>query len=170
MTKKKRRSKNRRNFVAIPFTENLPLLTLADATVLVKETVAAFGEDLFIISVDALFTLRDLTTGEIPITVGFSHGDLSPTEVAEALTAELTDPDDIIAKERARRPVRKVASFAGLASSLIINDGNKIRQKIIFSVGDGHTFDFFAFNRSGALLTTGAVLQLDGTIYGRWQR
>ncbi len=168
MTKK--RSKNRRNFVAIPFVADVSLGALANAGVISIATLdAQFGEDIFIISVDCLFTIRGLTGTEVPIVVGFAHSDLTVGEIVEALGAELTDPDDIIQKERARRPVRRVGSISNVDPSNLM-DGKLIRQKIKFMVGDGHNLDFFAQNRSGAVLTTGATLTCDGTIYGRWQR
>ncbi len=170
-TSRRRRSGGRRkNFIAIPFTTGLALSTLADGVVL-QAAVVSPGEDLFIISVDASWVLRDLTAGEGPIRVGFSHGDLTVSEVKEALEAEVSDPDDIIARERARRPVRQVGMFHGLAADDSLNNGVNIRTKVKFSVGDGHTFDLFAQNRSGvANLATGANLICDGVIYGRWQR
>ncbi len=132
--------------------------------------MAVFGEDIFVISVDSTWNIRTLTAGEVPIVVGFAHSDLTVTEIAEALQAELTDPDDIIAKERSRRPVRTVGSFGENAVDMSLNDGKMLRQKIKFSVGDGHSLDLFAFNRSGGSLTTGALIELTGVLYGRWQR
>ncbi len=169
MTKKKSK-KNRRNFVAIPFTGALALSTLADETVSKVALTAAFGEDIYIISVDITPSIRGHTAQEVPIFIGLNHGDLSVGEILEAINAELTDPDDIIAKERARRPVRKIGGFSGSLAEPIINDGKKIRQKVGFSVGDGHTLDLWAKNQSGAALTTGGIIEFDGVIYGRWQR
>ncbi len=167
---KKKRGKNRRGFVAIPFTAQITLSTLASVTAILTTTVAELAEDLFIISIDALWSLRDLTPGEGPIEVGFSHDDLSTSEVQEALNAELVDPDDIITRERARRPVRRVGMFSGLAESEVLNDGRVLRSRIKFMIGDGHTMNVYALNRSGATLTTGAIVHINGTIFGRWQR
>ncbi len=171
--RRRRKSKNRSGFVAIPFSGSLALSTLGNGAALSANLLGAvFGEDIFIISVDIMFSMDTLTSGEVPIIVGLSHSDLSDTEIVEALVAELTDPDDIIAKERARRPVRKVGAFVveNSAGDIALNDGKPIRQKVKFSVGDGHNLDMFAFNNSGATLTTGAIVSFDGTIYGRWQR
>ncbi len=173
MTRKKnnrRNAKNRRNFVAIPFTAQITLSTLASVTAILTTTIATLAEDLFIISVDALWSLRDLTPGEGPIEVGFAHDDLTVAEVQEALNAELVDPDDIITRERARRPVRRVGIFSGLGESETLNDGRVLRQAIKFMIGDGHTLNCYALNRSGATLTTGAIVHINGTIFGRWQR
>ncbi len=166
----RRRAKRSRNFVAIPFDQEILLGTLADQTVVKSTTTPVLGEDLYIISVDGTWTLKGATATEGAIAVGLAHGDLSVAEILEALTAELTDPDDIIQKERARRPVRKVGAFPVLSSNEALKHGDEIRTKVKFSVGDGHTLDMYAFNKSGATLTTGAAVQCSGVIYGRWQR
>ncbi len=166
------RKRNRsRNFVAIPFENEIPLGTLLDQTVVKATTTPNLGEDLYVLSVDGAWTLKGSTEGESALAVGYAHDDLNVTEILEALTAELTDPDDIIAKERARRPVRKVGAFVNsVDSSKVLNNGVNIRTKIRISIGDGHALAFYAFNKSGATLTTGAIIQLSGVIYGRWQR
>ena len=163
------RRKNRKDFVAIPFTDNLILSTLANSTVFNK-ALLTFGEDIFLLSVDATWVLREGTAGEGPITFGFAHGDLTVTEVKEALEAELTDPDDIIQKEKARRPVRRSGTFHGLSTEEAAFQGDIKRSTVKFSVGDGHSLNAWAMNRSGAALTGGQIVAVDGVIYGRWQR
>ncbi len=170
MSKKKRNnSKNRRNFVAIPFSSILNLGTLADNIVVIDGLTSVFVEDIFIISIDALWSIRALAVGEVPLIFGFTHDDLTVTEIAENLAAELVDPDDIITRERARRPVRKVGQFtkAGSAEESI-NNGNILRTRIKMKLGDGHTLAAFVQNKSGTTLTTGAIVEIIGTIYGRW--
>ncbi len=129
-----------------------------------------FGEDIFVISIDGQWAMLDHTGGEGPIEVGFSHGDLSTTEIAECLVAELTDPDDIIQKERSRRPVRRAGTFHGLQAVETLNDGKPIRTQMKISIGNGHDVGIWAANRDAATLTTGTVIVCDGTLYGRWQR
>ncbi len=167
-----KRGRNRRGFVAIPFSGSISLSTLTNGTVVESDLFSAtLGEDLYCISIDGLWSIRDLTPGEVPIHVGYSHDDLAVGEIAEALDAELTDPDDIIARERARRPVRACGVFArGVVADMEINDGKMLRTPLRFSAGDGHNVAMWARNRSGATLTTGAVVTCDGVLYGRWQR
>ncbi len=166
---KRRGSRRQRGFVAIPFSAALTLSTLGDDTVLAGSPIT-FGEDIYVMSVDATVALRGNTAGEVPIEFGYHHGDLSVAEIAEALDAELTDPDDIIARERARRPVRRAGVFALSSSNQVWNNGLQTRTKLRYSVGDGHTFGLWAANRSGGALTTGSIIEFNGTIYGRWQR
>ncbi len=167
----RRRRKRSKDFVAIPFEAEIALLALADNVVLKGDIFSAvLGEDLYVISIDGTWTTKGHTALEGPISVGFAHDDLSVGEIAEATQAELTDPDDIIQKERARRPVRKVGAFVGFSSNEVLNNGVPIRQKMKISVGDGHNVSMWAENRSGAPLTTGTLVQCTGTLYGRWQR
>ncbi len=149
----------------------MPLATLADNTVLAQNCLGAnFGEDIYLLSVDAVATLMEQTVNEGPTTYGFSHSDLSVTEIQENLEAELTDPDDIIARERSRRPVRTSGVFPGIADSETVNQGNPKRTKLRFSVGDGHNLNVWVWNNGGGPKTGGSDLQVNGVIYGRWQR
>ena len=134
--------------------------------------IQSLGEDLFCISVDTTLSLRGIAAGEGPLTVGVAHGDLSIAEIVEALDANLTSPDDIIARERSRRPVRRIGIFAAqeTGESQILNGGIVLRTKLRFSVGNGHDVSFWIRNQSGAALTTGGFLETHGTLFGRWQR
>ncbi len=170
-TKRRRRSTRRKGFVAIPFTAQMSLATLADAIVIAQNLLSAtFGEDIFIISIDWIASIRNLTGGEVPLSLGLAHSDLSVTELAEGLDAEVTDPDDIIAKERARRPVRRLGVFSGNVGDITLNDGRVTRTKVLLQVGDGHSLNVWIRNQSGSTLTTGAELEIGGTIFGRWMR
>ncbi len=171
MPAKRGRKRTRRNFTALPFQSQLSLSTLADNTILIDDLFgSALLEDLSIISVDAFFALRTGTAGEGPIVVGYAHGDLTATEIKEKLTANLFDPDDIIAKERSRRPVRDAGIFPVLSLPEVLNNGNPLRTPIRFLVGSGKSFNIWVWNQSGGNLTTGMILETQGKVYGRWIR
>ncbi len=163
------RRRKRRSLFWIPFETSLSLGTLLNDIVLAAG-ILTFGEDFFVVSVRAAWSWRGATAGEGPIVVGYAHGDLTVTEIAEAIAAEVTDPDDIIAKERARRPVRLVGQMATIDAEGSLADGEVRSRAIRFSVGDGHALNIWAQNQSGATLTTGNNLQITGHILGRWQR
>ena len=165
----RRRGKNRRGFVAIPFFTELPLSTLADNTV-ITASILTFSEDIFIISADVQANLNAAPGGQGPLMVGLAHGDLTIAEINEALDAEVTDPDDIIAKERARRPVRRVGVFPALSSDEVLAQGQSQRIVMRFSVGNDHALNMFCVNRSGGPLTGAAIVTFVGTLFGRWQR
>ena len=156
--------------MVIPYSIEKALAGLNDETS-VLQTLITCGEDLFVISIDGMWTLREATAREGPIEVGFCHGDLSATEVTESLNAEQQDPDDIIQNERARRPVRRAGQFRVFdTEEMLPTHGDMLRTGCKFSVGDGHTVNCFIANRSGGSLTTGAIVEVNGNIYGRWQR
>ncbi len=172
--------RRRGGFVAIPIAGSVALGTLGDNAVITVGSSGSYGEDLFIISVDLSASIRGLTAGEgDPMTLTISHSDYSDAEVQEALDVTLVDPDDKIEQERARRLVRKVGVFQQegqmddtfTALRALGRNGNPVmRQKCRFSIGDGFTLDIGVWNRSGGALQTGAQLEFDGTVYGRWQR
>lgn len=162
--------KNRKGFVAIPFSIQLALGTLANETVLMSSILSSLAEDLYVISIDVWTAIRALTAGEGPIFCGICHGDYSVTEVKECLEANVVNPDDKIAVEHSRRQVRKYGVFHGLNTEEVLNDGKSQRVKVRFTVGSGQNFSFWAYNNSGAALTTGAQVEIMGTIYGKWLR
>ncbi len=168
MTNKSRGRKNRKGFQAIPFDFSLSLSTLASDIVITSPVTANFTKDLFGISIDAQISLQGSATAERPISVGFAHGDLSVTEIKEALNAELNDPSNIVAREHARRPVRRTGTFADSEIDEVLNRGVKIRTPLRFTMHQGHGLNGFVHNRSGATLTTGAVVKFYGTLFGRW--
>ncbi len=165
------RRRRSRNSVAIPFLASLTLGTLTNGSVVAVDTLGAnLDEDLFAVSIDCQVGLHDLTPGEGPLEVGFAHSDLSVTEIAEALDASVLSPaGDTIARERARRPVRKMGNFSSVAESAVIGEGQPHRTTLKFLIGDGFSLDFWAINRSGGTLTTGAIMKISGTIFGNWR-
>lgn len=167
----KRRSKSRKGFVTIPFRAAISLGAL-DVAIVIKDDLFGnpFGEDIYVLSIDAVWTLEDHTARDASLTVGFCHDDLATAEVEECLTAELTDPDDIIQKERARRPVRMAGKFNGLLTEETLNDGKFIRTPMRMSIGNDHDIGVWAQNTSQTIWTSGSRLKIEGRVYGRWQR
>ncbi len=152
----------------------MSLATLADEIVLAGAIGLNFGEDIYCLSVDCAWSWDTLTPADTgPLVVGWAHGDLTVGEILEAITAELTDPDDIIARERSRRPVRTVGQLRsdGVATQVILpRSGEMSRTKLKFSIGDGHILNFWVMAHDPAGLTGGSLLRVHGVLYGRWQR
>ncbi len=166
---KRHNRRSRKGFVVIPFSANLGLSALSVNTV-ISGGLLTLGEDLFVISIDCEWSYSAHVVDQGPIQVGFAHGDLTDVEIAEAVDASQTDPDDIIANERGRRPVRKAGSMDGSFTSSQLADGRRVRTKMRLSVGDGHTIDFWARNGDTAAFTGNTTLTVNGDIYARWQR
>ncbi len=164
----------------IPFAGSFTLGTLGDNTVIKTNLTGTLGEDLFCISADVSASMRSLTAGEgDPMTLVMAHSDYTVAEILEALDVTMTDPDDKIEQERSRRLVRKVGVFQQegqmddtfTALRMLGPDGSPlVRQKLRFSVGDGNAMSIGVWNRSGGALQTGALVEFDGNLYGRWQR
>lgn len=165
----KRRSGTRnRNFITLPVQTEFSLGTLADNTVL-RANLTALAQDIYWISADLSISIRDLTPGEGLIGFGLCHNELSVTEILEALTALPISQSDIVALEQARRPVRKMGQFAGLAEAEVWNDGKRKRIRTGFMINEGIECGFYAENLSGASLTTGVTILIEGNIYAVWK-
>ena len=161
----------RKNFAPIPFSSANTLLTLASGATLKSNLLAgSFLEDIFVISIDCLWTIRGATTDQGPIVVGYAHGDLSNQEITDSLDANLLEPDNIIQRERSRRPVRRAGVFPLQNDDEVINNGVPLRTRCKFSVGSGHALVAWARNQGGGALSTGAVVESQGMLWGRWQR
>ncbi len=164
-----RRRRRRQKLVAIPFIARLTLVDLAASTVVkVSCLPSTFGEDFYCHQVTANYAMRDHSAGEGPLSFGYAHGDLGVAEILESITAEVSDPNDIIAAERARRPVRKTGNFPGRETEETFQNGMNVRTGLGFVVGNGFELDIWALNNSGVQFTTGTVIEIDGVIYGRW--
>jgi len=159
-----------RNFVVIPFASQVALGALAADIVVMNDLIGTLTTGLYIVSIDATWTLRNNTAQEGPVLVGFAHNDLSVTEIAENLAANVVDPSDIIAAERASRPVRKVGTFDGQLAFENLDEGKMMRRTIKFSTDIGHGPAVFAQNLDADTRTTGGTVEVRGNIYARWQR
>ncbi len=165
-----KRRRSNRNFVALPVNDGITLATLADNAVIKNTSPAILTEDLYMISTEIVVSLQGITVGEGAIIFGMADNDLTVAEIAENLTTDQLDPNDIIARERARRPVRVLGIFSAEVANRALNSGMPLKKRIKLTFGSAKGFCFFAFNRSGASLTTGAVISIDGVLYGRWLR
>ncbi len=171
------KSRKNRGFVAIPVQGSLPLLTLADQAVLTADLFsAALTEDLFVISSEITSQIRGVTAGEgDPSTLVLAHGDYTDAQIAEALTVKLLGPGNKIEQERSRRLVRKLGVFQGSNVNVetelkMIGKGGAPNPKtnVKFVIESAKTMKIGIQNRSGGAFTTGAILEFDGMIYGRW--
>ncbi len=174
----KARKRNSKNFAVIDVAGSLALSTLADNTISSQAlTSSTLTEDYYCISCDLAVSVRGLTGGEgHPMTVEVHHSDYSAAEVLEKLDGEFLGPGNKIEQERSRRLVRELTTLRpdgpGVSTVFLSgkndNGGPIIRRKIKFMIDAGRTLDIGIWNRSGAALTTGATLEWQGKLYGRW--
>ncbi len=164
--KKGRRTRRRAALVVLRYTFVLTLSTLANVTaVKVNVFTGNVTRDLFMQSIDCLWSMRDHTAGEGPIIVGFAHGDYTVTEIKECLEADTLSLADRIARERSTRWVRDGGIFDGLGGDTTLNDGRAKRTRLRFPIENGFNLAVWAYNQSGAALTTGATITGVGKAY-----
>ncbi len=144
--------------------------TLADATVL-RSGLTAINDDFWCQSADLSWTIRNLAEGDGPLLLGLAHGDLSITEIAEAITATPSGRGDIIEREQARRPVRRVGQiFPDSVGGVVqLNDGKPIRVPLKMYLEGGVELNAFVLNQKGSALVTGSEVRIYGVIYGEWR-
>ncbi len=162
--------KGRRQALAvINVNENVTLGTLASGVV-ISQATDQFEREFFAISCDLNWSMSGFTGAEGPLEVGVAHGDYTVTEIKENLDLTgMEDPSDKITQEQGRRLVRRSGKFRGQLSNEQINDGKPVRTRLRFMLaGSVATLQFFVHNLNASALTTGAIVQIDGKIYGRW--
>ncbi len=165
-----KKGKGRSRYQAIPFGSGLTLGTLGNGTVLTSQALdAAMAENYFCTSVDLQYSIFGATPTEGPIEVGINHDDYSVTEIAEALDAEVVDPGNKIAMERARRLVHSHAKFPVALANESLNNGLEKRYTVKWMIQQGHQLGVWARNKSGTALTTGAIISITGVMHGYWR-
>ncbi len=164
-TPPKNRRRRQQGIAAVPLSGSVALATLADEAVILAALSGGLVDPFYAISADVAINAVAGTGGEM-VLVGLSHGDYSVTEVKEALEVEILGKSvDMINLERARRKVRDV-SLLNLGAQK--DEVEVKRVPLRFTLGTGKTLNLFVKNRSGAALTTGALVKISGKMYGRW--
>ncbi len=168
--KGKRRRRYSPGFAAISFTTAISLGTLGSDTVVTQAMFSnAFEENFYAMSCKAQWGYRNGTITEGPVEVGYAHSDYTVGEVAEKLSADESNVrGDKIANEQSRRDVRRAGMFAGAVTDDVLNDGRGIKTALRFRIGNNFNLNVYARNRSGAVLTTGGLIIITGTLYGRY--
>lgn len=145
-------------------TSSLALATLASLTLLSGSMMAASDNEYRLLSVRQTYAIRELTAGEGPIHVGFAHGDYSDTEIEEWFESGASvNLSDKVAQEQSQRLCRHVGTFSGVTTDEILNDGKPIYTKCNWLIAAGDTIKLWAYNQSGATLTTGARVNANGS-------
>ncbi len=163
MAKRRPRRRWGANDANVSWLTSLALSTLLDQIVVKGTTLTASDRSYRLLSMRTTWGMRGGTAGEGPILVGYAHSDYTVTEIKEAVEAEgAMVTNDKIAQEQANRLVRVVGTFPGITEDEVLNDGRPIRTKLNWAIPLGGNVDVFAYNRSGATLTTGKVLVPNG--------
>ncbi len=169
---RKRHGRGRRAaLVPLKFTISVNLSTLAANAAILADTVAGLLQDFDVVSTDLTAVLRNHTAGEGPIDFGLNAQQYDAAEVVEALDASPLSQYGT-AQERSNRRVRHYGTFSGSQTEEEVNDGEPIRRKMFLrAVGGTSTpvAQVWIRNLSGATLTTGSSVSVQGTHWGRWK-
>ncbi len=167
MAKHGRKSRRRYTLRAVRTIPIIPLLTTADTLVVVGAVTGAADGQYRAMSHKAVWSLRDFTAGEGPVTVGYAHGDYSVTEIKEAIeiTNSISLGDLVASREIAKRFVRIIGQFPGTSEAEVLNDGRPIKTRLNWPMPIGKALNVFAYNEGGAAFTTGAEVQATGTLW-----
>ncbi len=162
----KRGRKNRGGFRVLPFSVSAAAGALANGDLASTAIGSIVDDRMWLMSLAGTFAARDFTAGEGPIVCGVAHSDYSAAEIEECLEAQAAwDQSDLVAREQAKRKVRTIGTFANVLTSETLNDGKEMKIKLGWMAEVGMTLQFWTWNKSGAVLTTGGIFQADGRVY-----
>ncbi len=150
----------------------MALSTLADNSVLKTAIQAAFTRRFRVAYLKGTWIIRGGTSTEGPLVVGLAHSDYTIAEIQEATDVSVISSSEKIANERRRRLVRKVGAFKMFESNEQLQGdrgSEKVFTRLNWPIEEDFSLDLWAQNRSGATLTTGAILEFDGQLVGNWQ-
>ncbi len=144
--------------------------TLANDTIL-EGAGLTLTQDCYINSVWAYISIRNLTDAEVPLDFGYASQELSITEINEFLDASPTSPTDVPAIEHAKRRVRLAGRMSESGNDLLLlNNGRMIKIKLGWIVPSGKALpQLWIKNKSGATLTTGAIVTHSAIYHGNWR-
>jgi len=157
-----------RALVPVKFETAIALSTLANDTV-ISAIALTLTQDFDVISTDMTISIAGLTEGEGPIDVGLSDSVYTVAEIREWIDASPTQQYGAEAEQSARR-CRLFGTFSGDNAAETLNDGLPIRKRMFIRGINGQPIaDVWANNNSGGTLTTGGVISIQGTHWGRWK-
>lgn len=148
--------------------ESLTVGALANNTLISQNYGDVVQERTWIMSQEATWTLRDGTALEGGVVVGVAHSDYTSAEIEEFIeNTGSWDEGDLVNQEVGRRKIRIVGAFPAIAQDQVLNEGKTIKTKLGFILNQGDTLKLFAYNRSGATLTTGSIVLINGWAWMR---
>lgn len=144
-------------------TVSLTLTTLATKDLLSDTLSNAVDEKCRWMSIEAAYSLVNLTTGDGPIMFGVAHPDYSDPEIEEAIEAfGAVTLADKIANERANRLVRVIGVLTEQETAF--RGGNLVKTRLNWMLATGQQPKVWAYNQGAALLSTGSEVTVQGWI------
>ncbi len=139
--------------------ETMQLGTLAPTTLISANFDEVVTEKHLISSLVATWALDGMVAGQGPILFGVAHSDYTSAQIEEVIEATQSwNRGDKTAQEIAKRLVRVIGTFVGTQGSgtddVQFNDGKPVKTKLNWLLITGATLKLWAYNISGAALTT----------------
>ncbi len=126
--------------------------TLADNDVISDIVGDTPTEKVRCSSIEATYSISG-TAGDGPLIIGVAHSDYTDAEIEETLeNAGSWSLGDKVSQERAKRLVREIGTFDGLATEEVLNDGKPIKTRLNWSLISGQALRFWVWNKSGSAL------------------
>ncbi len=164
--RRKRRSRGRLVYLPFDITHTLGTLSDNGIAAIAAQTLT---QDFDIVGVRSRVTFSGATAGEGPIEAGWAQAELTGTQIVANRDASPTSQWDVLANEQSKRKVRVFGQSSGEAN-FALNDGEPVWRKMFLRIPSGKSLcDFWVINRTGAPLTTGQIVNMQGSVVGRWK-
>ncbi len=139
--------------------ENLQLGTLAGKTLISDTWDETVVERTLVSSIISTWALGGMVAGQGPILFGVAHSDYSDAEIEAVIeNAGSWNEGDKTSQEVSKRQVRIIGTFVGELDSGTVdtrfNDGVPVKTKLNWILTTGDTLKMWAYNLSGAALST----------------
>lgn len=152
----------------IGYSQSLTSLgTLAATTALSCTGAPALTEDFRVTKLDYWMAVDGLAGGE-RILVGMADGELSISEIEEALESGPIDRNDNAVLEQSHRPVWPLEILQGTST---VVEGKTVAQGSVtprWTFGDADSWEWWVYNLESGALTTGADLKIFTKWFGVW--
>ncbi len=163
MAKKRSRTRRKFNLRRVRLTPTLPLGALATVTAITIATTGNADGAYRCVSIKGTWIMKELTTDEGPVIVGFAHSDYTVAEIKEAIEASASiSVGNKVEQERANRLVRQVGIFMENGA---LNDGEPISTKLNWLIPIGKEVNVFAYNDDTVILATGSRVNFNGNMW-----
>ncbi len=148
-----------RGYLKGQVNETLQLGTLAADTLISDTFDESPTEESVISSIEATWALNGLVAGQGPILFGVAHSDYTDAEIEAVLeNTGAWSQGKKTEQEVAKRLVRIIGTFVGKqgtgTNDVQFNDGKPVKTKLNWKIQTGQTLKMWAYNISGAALTT----------------
>ncbi len=151
----------------VRIAQAITLGALANVTVISQGLTGNADAAYRCISLTTLWTLKNAATNQKPVHVGYAHSDYTVTEIKEFIEGgSAISIGNKVSNEQANRLIRLVGTF-GMATEVdsSLNDGKPIKTRLNWALPIGKEVVAFAYNDSGASLTTGSIVDMTGTMW-----